>query len=49
MKKIILIAVAILLINNTILNAQQLPKESPEAKTQRLKWWTDARFGMFIH
>lgn len=23
--------------------------ETPEAKAQRLKWWTDARFGMFIH
>ena len=23
--------------------------ESAEAKAERLKWWTDARFGMFIH
>ncbi len=29
--------------------AAQLPKETPEQKTARLKWWTDARFGMFIH
>jgi alpha-L-fucosidase len=27
----------------------QLPKETDEHKTQRLQWWTDARFGMFIH
>ncbi|GAG54483.1 unnamed protein product, partial [marine sediment metagenome] len=27
----------------------QLPKETPEQKTERMKWWTDARFGMFIH
>ncbi len=27
----------------------QLPKESEAQKTQRMKWWTDARFGMFIH
>ena len=27
----------------------QLPKETPEQKAQRMKWWTDARFGMFIH
>jgi len=27
----------------------QLPKETPENKEQRMKWWTDARFGMFIH
>jgi alpha-L-fucosidase len=31
-----------------IANAQ-LPKETPEQKETRLKWWTDARFGMFIH
>ena len=24
-------------------------KETPEQKSQRLQWWTDARFGMFIH
>ena len=27
----------------------QLPKETPEQKVQRMKWWTDDRFGMFIH
>ncbi len=27
----------------------QLPKESPEQKAERMKWWTEARFGMFIH
>ena len=27
----------------------QLPTESPEQKTDRMQWWTDARFGMFIH
>ena len=27
----------------------QLPKETQEQKTLRMKWWTDARFGMFIH
>jgi alpha-L-fucosidase len=27
----------------------QLPKETEAQRTQRLKWWTDARFGMFIH
>jgi alpha-L-fucosidase len=24
-------------------------KETPQQKQQRLAWWTDARFGMFIH
>ena len=23
--------------------------ETPEQKTERLDWWNDARFGMFIH
>ncbi len=27
----------------------QLPKETEAQKTERMKWWTDARFGMFIH
>lgn len=27
----------------------QLPKETESQKTQRMQWWTDARFGMFIH
>ncbi len=27
----------------------QLPKETEAQKTQRMQWWTDARFGMFIH
>ncbi len=27
----------------------QLPKETDEQKAQRMKWWTDDRFGMFIH
>lgn len=27
----------------------QLPKESPEQKAQRMQWWTNDRFGMFIH
>ena len=27
----------------------QLPRETEAQKAERLKWWTDARFGMFIH
>jgi alpha-L-fucosidase len=30
-------------------SSAQLPKETDAQKIQRLKWWTDARFGMFIH
>jgi alpha-L-fucosidase len=39
---------AILLIISQMAPAQ-LPKETEAQKTQRMKWWTDARFGMFIH
>src|ERR1035437_6102865 len=26
-----------------------ISNETPEQKTKRMQWWTDARFGMFIH
>jgi hypothetical protein len=29
--------------------APQLPVESPAQKEARMEWWTEARFGMFIH
>ncbi len=31
------------------LTLAQLPKETEEEKAKRMKWWTEARFGMFIH
>ncbi len=27
----------------------ELPRESPEQRDARMKWWREARFGMFIH
>jgi alpha-L-fucosidase len=44
----IFVITACLLIISQIAPAQ-LPKETEAQKTQRMKWWTDARFGMFIH
>jgi len=44
----ITILMALLLIISQMAHAQ-LPKESEAQKTQRMKWWTNARFGMFIH
>jgi len=29
--------------------AKRLPQESADAKKERLSWWTQSRFGMFIH
>jgi alpha-L-fucosidase len=39
----------VLLLLTTQFALAQLPKETETKKTERMKWWTDARFGMFIH
>jgi len=39
---------AVLLIISQVTPAQ-LPKETDAEKIQRMKWWTESRFGMFIH
>jgi alpha-L-fucosidase len=39
----------LLLIFQISLISAQLPKETETQKSQRMQWWTDARFGMFIH
>lgn len=39
----------VLLLIITQTTPAQLPKETEAQKMQRMKWWTDARFGMFIH
>ena len=44
----ILISMAVLLAAAKSSPAQ-LPKEAEAQKAQRMKWWTEARFGMFIH
>ena len=31
------------------INAADWWTETPEQKAERLEWWQDARFGMFIH
>jgi alpha-L-fucosidase len=41
--------VAIVLLTAAQSAAAQLPKETETQKAQRMKWWTEARFGMFIH
>lgn len=44
-----IVLAAVLLLMNSQLISSQLPAETDAQKTQRMKWWTDARFGMFIH
>jgi alpha-L-fucosidase len=39
----------LLLLIPSQISFSQLPKETDAQKAQRMKWWTDARFGMFIH
>ncbi len=48
MKKIILFTFILTIMSSLMIKAQ-LPVETPEQKAERMKWWTDARFGMFIH
>lgn len=48
----ILIAIALFLtvINNNVVNAQEkIWDETESQKEERMKWWTNDRFGMFIH
>jgi alpha-L-fucosidase len=46
----LLLALFILLLSFKAVNAQQMiGTETDAQKQQRMKWWTDARFGMFIH
>jgi alpha-L-fucosidase len=44
-----LLILAIILSTVAQIAMAQLPKETEAAKTKRMMWWTDARFGMFIH
>ncbi len=46
-KNLTIVFILIIALNLNIFS--QLPKESPEDKIKRMEWWTQARFGMFIH
>src|SRR5579863_8662895 len=45
------IALLMLVFSASIASAQQkrIGNETPAQKKKRMEWWTDARFGMFIH
>jgi alpha-L-fucosidase len=52
MKKIFLFLFLITLYNSAFSQADKTPswaKESKEQKEKRMEWWTNDRFGMFIH
>ncbi len=45
----LLLAASVTVLAGAAVPGGQLPAETPEQKTARLQWWTDARFGMFLH
>jgi alpha-L-fucosidase len=47
MKRIIILIIAAAIIGSC--GQKDYLNETPEAKQQRLEWWKDAKFGMFIH
>ncbi len=49
MKKVVLFLVLAGLISQNSLAQNKIWNETEDEKTERLAWWTDARFGMFIH
>jgi len=51
MKKKIFLSTFIMLIllMSSEYSQAQLPRETEAQKIQRMKWWTESRFGMFIH
>ena len=49
MKKLFLSALMILSLLISVSGQKKLSNETEEQKTERLAWWTNDRFGMFIH
>ena len=48
-KALTLLLLALFVAAAALPSEAQLPKETEAQKAARMKWWTDARFGMFIH
>ena len=49
MKKICLVLLVLAFVSQTSYSQNKIWDETEVQKTERLSWWTDARFGMFIH
>ncbi|QGY42536.1 alpha-L-fucosidase [Maribellus comscasis] len=47
-RKLIFMLIAVFL-NMNVFSQEEIWDETEEEKTERLQWWNDARFGMFIH
>jgi len=48
-KKIYTFLLVLFLVTTGLKSFAQLPKETAEQKQKRMEWWTNDRFGMFIH
>src|SRR5690554_8210938 len=49
MRKYLLLFILINSLCTSAFSQNYIWNETEEAKYERLQWWTDARFGMFIH
>jgi len=49
MKRVVFILISLVIAGSTLFAQPKIWDETESQKTERLKWWTDARFGMFIH
>lgn len=49
MKNLLIVLLLALTLVQPCLGQEKIWNETPEQKKERLSWWTDARFGMFIH
>lgn len=49
MKQTIILAMFCLLVLSSTAQQKKIWNETEQEKTERLAWWTEARFGMFIH
>jgi alpha-L-fucosidase len=49
MKQLLILLLLTTLLGQNMFSQKKIWDETEEEKTERLAWWTEARFGMFIH
>lgn len=49
MKKLFVLFIVLVCLSNSSFSQKKIWNETQEEKKERLAWWTEARFGMFIH
>ena len=49
MKNLFVLLLLALTLGQPCFGQKKIWNETPEQKKERMAWWTDARFGMFIH